>query len=87
VPDAVAAQPETLEAALTHHREAAVEHTRRPAALTVGRPRDLGSAEWPQPRPVTALGAAPRRNAPPPRATWPGVAGARRAPLSLRRSG
>ena len=86
-PEAVVAEPETLEAALAVHREAAAEHARRPVALTVGRQRDLGSGEWPQPRPVAALGAAPRRNAPPPRATWPGVAGARRGPLSLKRSG
>ena len=71
-------ETETLESALAHHRSAAV-HTHRPVALThVGRPRELGSAEWPQPRPAAALSAAGRTQTPLARASWPGVAGGRR---------
>ncbi len=72
------AETETLEGALAFHRNAAA-HAHRPAVLThVGRPRELGSAEWPQPRPVVALGSAGRTQAPLQRASWPGVASARR---------
>lgn len=72
------AEPETLEGALAVHRSAAAL-AHRPAALThVGRPRELGSAEWPQPRPVAALGASGRTQAPLARASWPGVAATRR---------
>ena len=71
-------EPETLEGALAVHRSAAAL-AHRPAALThLGRPRELGSAEWPQPRPVAALGASGRTQAPLARASWPGVAATRR---------
>jgi hypothetical protein len=71
-------ETETLESALAHHRSAAA-HAHRPVALThVGRPRELGSAEWPQPRPAGALSAAGRAQTPLARASWPGVAGGRR---------
>ena len=71
-------ETETLESALAHHRSAAA-HAHRPVALThVGRPRELGSAEWPQPRPAAALSAAGRTQTPLARASWPGVAGGRR---------
>ncbi len=77
-PVAAVAETETLEGALAFHRNAAA-HAHRPAALThVGRPRELGSAEWPQPRPVATLGSAGRTQAPLQRASWPGVATARR---------
>ena len=63
-PTVAETETETLEAALALHRNAAA-HAHRPAALThVGRPRELGSAEWPQPRPVAALGSAGRTQAP-----------------------
>jgi hypothetical protein len=75
---AAVTETETLEGALAFHRNAAA-HAHRPAALThVGRPRELGSAEWPQPRPVAALGSPGRTQAPLARASWPGVAGTTR---------
>jgi hypothetical protein len=80
----VAAEAETLEGALAFHRNAAA-HAHRHAALThVGRPRELGSAEWPQPRPVAALGSAGRTRTSLARASWPGVAGARRGAFTRR---
>ncbi|HEY2789704.1 MAG TPA: hypothetical protein VGI72_09610 [Gaiellales bacterium] len=73
-----APEPETLEGALAVHRSAAAL-AHRPVALThVGRPRELGSAEWPQPRPVAALGSPGRTQTTLARSTWPGVAGTRR---------
>jgi hypothetical protein len=82
-PEPVAA--ETVAAAPIAFGRAPGEHARHAVALThTGRRREFGHPGWLQHRPAAVVAATRRTHAPPGRATWPGVAGARRGAFTRR---
>lgn len=84
-PQPVAAGIETVAAAPTGSGHAPGEHARHAVALThTGRRHELGRPGWLQQRPVAVVAATRRTHAPLGRATWPGVAGARRGAFTRR---